>query len=700
MEPSSETFASIFSESVQYKIPVFQRRFEWKEEQWDDYFNTLFRKYYSNDLNYREFLGTVVVKKIVETPNPIYWIIDGQQRLTTTYLALSAIKSVFSDQNDIVNNINRLIFFQFDETKINLPKLELSDYDNPDFSSILTGYSKGSFNNVNKCYDYFLKKYKESYNFFDPKKITDSILNGLQFILIKLDFSDNVGYIFETLNLTGIRLEPIDIIRNTILGKFDDIHTINHLYKTFWKSIEDQFKNMADFPIFLRYFLLKDPDKLKSGIFRQEQLSHAIMDRLSIELKGDQQFDDIQSFLAEMKLYADYYNIIILSNPKRLQGTVDEKLIIVFQKLKYLLGTQYMHFVLKCMNRYKNLKTMKQETLIQILKIIETYYVRKNVCNISFKSTEQVFLDLCSSINNKNEEQIIQIVKENLSFDFPDDYTFEKNFSNNDFYKSNEFNNFTRFILLSIEERKGGIGVNFDPIGKLTLEHIMPQTLTKEWKNHLGRYWKDHDYYLHTIGNLTLLTKQMNSSFYNKNFLCKFDKVADTGLCINNNLAKMNHWKIKDIEERTNEFLKIALEIWPSFKTTSNNSDVSFRPLEKYAKIYSLTIKGKNHEVKTMPDLIELTIKGIIFDKKWSNEYFVKKDKANELSTSEEQFKSYQLIDCDQYGKIYCKKCNSVEIAYKFCTRLLEYADWHPNEDWYGMAKFRNGDNFIDYKFA
>ena len=53
---------------------------------------------------------------------------------------------------------------------------------------------------------------------------------------------------------------------------------------------------------------------------------------------------------------------------------------------------------------------------------------------------------------------------------------------------------------------------------KAEIEHIMPQTLTEEWKSELGEDWQQkHDLYLHTLGNLTLTA--YNSELSNNSVL-------------------------------------------------------------------------------------------------------------------------------------------------------------------------------------
>lgn len=58
----------------------------------------------------------------------------------------------------------------------------------------------------------------------------------------------------------------------------------------------------------------------------------------------------------------------------------------------------------------------------------------------------------------------------------------------------------------------------------LTIEHVMPQTLSDEWKKHLGENWElIQTKYLNTPGNLTLTAynSDYSNSLFEKTFFRK-----------------------------------------------------------------------------------------------------------------------------------------------------------------------------------
>jgi len=109
---------------------------------------------------------------------------------------------------------------------------------------------------------------------------------------------------------------------------------------------------------------------------------------------------------------------------------------------------------------------------------------------------------------------------------------------------------------------------------KLTIEHIMPQTLSNKWKNELGNNYEHiHNTYLHTIGNLTLTA--YNGEMSNKSFLEK--KTIEGGflqskLYLNDFIQKQNTWNENTIIDRANLLIERAIHIWKPCQTNYENT--------------------------------------------------------------------------------------------------------------------------------
>ena len=126
--------------------------------------------------------------------------------------------------------------------------------------------------------------------------------------------------------------------------------------------------------------------------------------------------------------------------------------------------------------------------------------------------------------------------------------------------------------------------------GVFTIEHIMPQTLTPQWKEELGEDWQQiYDTYLHTFANLTLTG--FNTSYSNHSFQEKKDGYIDrkgnkingfknSAFCLSNYLKQCSKWTIDEIKARQQILLENFLHLWPMIET-------DYVPLEKEYELVS-----------------------------------------------------------------------------------------------------------------
>ncbi len=122
-------------------------------------------------------------------------------------------------------------------------------------------------------------------------------------------------------------------------------------------------------------------------------------------------------------------------------------------------------------------------------------------------------------------------------------------------------NDRTKLILESLESSLTKEKVKPD---NLTIEHIMPQTLTKEWKTMLGgNQAATHKKWLHTLGNLTLTG--YNSELSNKPFEDKLSLLKDSNVTLNQYFrkVKVDVWNEKAIKSRAEYLADIAIKVWP-----------------------------------------------------------------------------------------------------------------------------------------
>lgn len=235
------------------------------------------------------------------------------------------------------------------------------------------------------------------------------------------------------------------------------------------------------------------------------------------------------------------------------------------------------------------------------MQILENYLIRRFVCNIPTNQLNKIFPIVYPEILKRFENNIVEGFKTVLqSKGYPKDNEFNVRFKEAKFYGGGDRAIKTRLILETLEEKHAHKEQVY--FSNLTIEHIMPQTLSEWWQHELGDDWEEtRDLYLHTIGNLTLTA--YNSELSNDDFPIKKEKLNESHLEINKYFNQINTWNRTDIEQRAEELAKQALLIWNYFgQENSNQTDV------KGTTPTSLKILGQRFEVQSWRDVLQQTL--------------------------------------------------------------------------------------------
>ena len=142
---------------------------------------------------------------------------------------------------------------------------------------------------------------------------------------------------------------------------------------------------------------------------------------------------------------------------------------------------------------------------------------------------------------------------------WPTDDDFRRNFVDFSLYSRGRIAR-TRLILWSLEYSFNHKETP-EQTDQITIEHIMPQTLSDEWKEYLGSDWSDiHTDWLDTVGNLTL--SGYNPELGNKPYWEKQQLLLDSNFALSKSLEDFECWCAGSIETRANELSERALDIW------------------------------------------------------------------------------------------------------------------------------------------
>ncbi len=588
------------SQEKQFVIPIYQRVYSWEKEQckqlWDDIIKTG-----GNDQIEGHFIGSIVFVHdgIYTTNYNELLIIDGQQRLTTITLLFIALRNYLNDEDEFLEKfshqkIQNRYLINSDEKGDKKFKLILSQ---PDRDTLLSLIDK----NRRKLSELSLK-IMENFKLFEEwiRKNTDKLetifkgLDKLMVVEISLERGkDNPQLIFESMNSTGKDLTQTDLIRNYILmGLEPEKQEI--FYKKYWRAMEEDFKqNETLFNQFVRHYLTIKTRDIPN------------INKVYEDFKRYQQERGIETevLLQDLQKYCGFFCRIVFKKEadkdlnKALGFLVDLEMDVIYPLL------------LELYSDYSD-GVLSKADFIPIIALIESYICRRAVCGLGANSLNKVFPSFTKKIN---KDQYLESIKahflslETTKGKFPKDSEFKNLFITIDFYNLKEKKYF--FERLEIFDTKEPVNTQ-----ECTIEHIMPQTLTEEWKKDLGENFQAiHDKYLHTIGNLTLTG--YNQEYSNNSFQEKRDMengFKQSPLKLNQSLKDLESFGEKEIKKRANDLADLALKIWTYPKLDAETLE-KYKPKKdkKEKKVYDLSSYKFGSHSRELFDILSKEIKAL-----------------------------------------------------------------------------------------
>ena len=568
---ANEKYLVQFMEGSQtnYIIPIYQRNYDWKQEQCKLLFDDLENLINKNLKTH--FFGSIVDK--AESRTDIV-IIDGQQRITTISLLLLAICNYIKNEKyDDVEKLEEKIMEMFlinkwadNDKRI---KLKTIKKDQESFSRLFENNEKDFIkeSHLTQNYEYLYQRVKSSK--YSIEKLFDAICK-LMIVEIELKDDDNPQLIFESMNSTGLDLTEADKIRNFIL--MDKPYAIQkEYYEKYWNRIEENVGyNTTDFiKDYLTIKMSKIPTLNK--IYRVFKEDYILARELNIE-----------DVLIDMHNYSESYSKVL--NASTGLSNVDSYL----KDITYLKYTLLYPFLTQVIQRYIN-GECSGEVIENTISALLTYIVRRIICAKPTNALPKFFCTIDREI-----ETIIK--KEKLSMELYDDvfvYIIENRKGYVEFPSDNEFKeSFIKFklyrmqtqvknyILRELENYNNKERITIKSIDEkyISIEHIMPQTLTPAWKKYLGdNYAEIYEKYIDTIGNLTLTA--YNSELQNKPFDEKKPTYIESKLFLSSNLQNYDVWNEESIVDRADILSQRALEIWEEPRTEyvkTEDEDVIF----------------------------------------------------------------------------------------------------------------------------
>jgi hypothetical protein len=202
-----------------------------------------------------------------------------------------------------------------------------------------------------------------------------------------------------------------------------------------------------------------------------------------------------------------------------------------------------------------------------ILKLTESFMLRRHVCRERTNETEALYAKLCVT-DSKNA---LSETRKAYRAACPPDERFLDEFAKADFSASLDR---ARYCLERIEIQRHGNHSELLVSGPedVHVEHIIPQKIkTKkardefgDWVAYLGENSEElHQKYVSMIGNLTLFAGQLNIVASNNPFASKKKEYKKSGIEITREPCELTAFKFKQVTTRSRELANIAVDLWP-----------------------------------------------------------------------------------------------------------------------------------------
>jgi uncharacterized protein with ParB-like and HNH nuclease domain len=559
-------------------IPPFQRAYAWGKTEIERFYSDIITIINSeldeNQIDKQEhFFGTLVIKTETEGFSSKSIVVDGQQRLTTTLLFLIAIRNLEND--DKIRNLINSMYLINNGTNQDKIKLKQVTRDWNSFKSLVenTNVDEYKKSTIIQAYDFFRNLISQH-----PQITTDLYLKALRRLNVAIIFLDerpckgeDPQIIFETLNSLGKPLTLADLIRNYILLNMKSDQQSSTYEKIWYPQIESVLEDSTS-AFFRDYLQMKRASTIKvADDANTKEIYYQFKDFVKTS------FVDHDLFIKDITSYVKWYICIITEENKRIDcfdeahdKEIKELLRNIFHDIK---AEAFKPLVLGLLSFYgESVQPNKSENLISILQVIRTYLIRRRVLGLSNGENKNIVL-LCnqiSSIFDEGENKMLFLLSKMFyKMRLPNDKELLRSLSELDFY--NGLKKYSKFILGKMEEENAKVSVDFrNP--SITIEHIMPQKLSKEWEDELGPNFQDiHDNYLHKIGNLILT--EFNSEIGNKSFAEKKDKYETSSLSYRLSIINKAMWNEESILNHQKEMIECFLKTFPLpevYRSTNN----------------------------------------------------------------------------------------------------------------------------------
>ncbi len=547
-----------------YRIPRFQRPYSWTRENLQDFWDDIVR---DNPTDY--FIGSMVVFK---DGSQRFGVVDGQQRLTTITLLLAVLRNTLGKLgfDDLAGGIHGLIerknidnraeFILSTETAYPFLQDHILKWGSPELPVTPMHEEenlRSAFDHLEHLVDGVVQSQELDTSLPPETKregiaeklvaIRDALLN-LKVIFVKLDDEDDAYIIFETLNTRGKDLSLTDLVKNHMAKHLKTKSASVDQTKVKWQrmlEIIEGSSSALETDAFIHHFWLSRYDYLPAK---------SLFKTLKRRVTRSEAKSFLDALISDAVLYRTIHEVTYGKWSKQEKRIADS-----LSALQLFRVQQQTPCVLSLMRAYKA-KHIKMRHLEDALVAIEKFHFlftavtsQRSSGGISamyaslgrrlFKSTEQTSaLAIIRDLKEKLRERVP--LKDEVRAQFPQ-ITYTDNVTRQ--------KNLVKYILAAFyKATTPGVSVDYEG---MTIEHLVPQSQIDT--NGFN------DWNVGQIGNLILVSGNLNTKLSNKPFREKKRILQAQGYLLAQEVSSADEWTVEHIEKMTNAMADRAYDkVW------------------------------------------------------------------------------------------------------------------------------------------
>ena len=547
MDANENAISDVLAETKRYEIPPYQRPYSWNTENVSQFLEDIWEAFENNENEY--FIGSLIAIK--NTNSGHFEVVDGQQRLATIIMTFCGVSASISNENATVMLKNWVSYKKGLRDENVKPKLTLREGDQNFFikyiidSETLTDEQWLTIQNTLdspkiRLYKNFItvKEFlANKIELSDEENVIDFaeyIWKNVMIVFVTTGSFESAFRMFNVLNTRGMSLSHSDIIKNNFFAKLSEPNDSESKKSVENRWIElEKIVGIENLDIFLAHYLTTlNPKTSKISIHKEFQ---------SILNKEDCNPSILLDKLIET---AQYYQQIVEEN------LGDDNLNILIKSLHRVAFDGWLPPVLAFLI-HKPVVMKLPEFVNLIEKITYQFWIRRCSPTERFR----LYHNLIREIKKKSTYgEIIQLFKE-----FENNIELQKKISENVYGRP-----FLKPVLFRIEDECQDNSVQKNYMGRITVEHVLPQELDGDWLQNFTE--EEHENLVHCLGNLVLLSGSKNSKAQNFDFERKKkiynERMNKVSFDTTQKILAIEKWTPEEIRNRRDKLVNKVMSLW------------------------------------------------------------------------------------------------------------------------------------------